>query len=377
MQILTVDIGTGTQDILLWDTALSLENAYKLVLPAPTMQIRTKIQAATARGEDLLLTGATMGGGPCHWAAEAHIQAGYRMFATEQAAKTFNDDLEWVEGEMGVRVVSDAEVASLDGMTRIEMKDFDPQQLEATFFRYGVPFDPEAIGLAVFDHGAAPPDVSDRKFRFDYLQSRLEMDPHLFSFAFRAGEVPLELTRMQSVVHSADPLDGELVLMDTAPAAVLGGIQDPQVRSHERMLVVNIGNFHTLAFRLDGNLITGLFEHHTGMLEPARLEDYLMRLAAGTLTREEVFDDQGHGALILDDHAWEPGSFSLIVTGPRRTMMSASYLHPYFAVPYGDMMLAGCYGLIVAISERYPEFREAILPPLRSQMSETAPWDVL
>jgi uncharacterized protein (DUF1786 family) len=229
----------------------------------------------------------------------------------------------------------------------------------------------------VFDHGAAPPDVSDRKFRFDYIQKRLKSDPHLVSFAFRTADVPPELTRMQSVVRSATPLNGELVLMDTAPAAVLGGIQDPQVRTHERTLVVNIGNFHTLAFRLEGDLITGLFEHHTGMLDPTRLEDYLLRLAAGSLTREEVFDDQGHGALILDGLAWEPGSYKLVVTGPRRTMISASTLDPYFAVPFGDMMLAGCYGLTVAIAERYPKFQEAIQTQLRAKQSDTAPWDVL
>jgi hypothetical protein len=113
------------------------------------------------------------------------------------------------------------------------------------------------------------------------------------------------------------------------------------------------------------------------MLDPARLEDYLLRLATGTLTREEVFDDQGHGALILDDHTWEPGSYSLVVTGPRRTMLSSSDLHPYFAVPYGDMMLAGCYGLVVAIAERCPEYRSTIQSQLFSTQHDTAPWDVL
>ena len=34
-------------------------------------------------------------------------------------------------------------------------------------------------------------------------------------------------------------------------------------------LVANIGNLHTLAFRMNENSIEGTFEHHTGMLDEA------------------------------------------------------------------------------------------------------------
>ena len=34
-----------------------------------------------------------MGGGPCQWAAQAHPRAGLPVFATPDAARTFNDDL--------------------------------------------------------------------------------------------------------------------------------------------------------------------------------------------------------------------------------------------------------------------------------------------
>ncbi|MER3515433.1 MAG: pyruvate formate lyase-activating protein, partial [Chloroflexota bacterium] len=39
MRILAVDVGTGTQDILLYDSDVELENCLKLVMPAPTMLI--------------------------------------------------------------------------------------------------------------------------------------------------------------------------------------------------------------------------------------------------------------------------------------------------------------------------------------------------
>ncbi|MFH1003189.1 MAG: pyruvate formate lyase-activating protein, partial [Chloroflexota bacterium] len=68
MRLLAVDIGAGTQDILLLDTGQPVENAVQLVLPSPTVLVARQIGAATARGEALLLTGDIMGGGPCTWA---------------------------------------------------------------------------------------------------------------------------------------------------------------------------------------------------------------------------------------------------------------------------------------------------------------------
>jgi len=78
MRILAVDVGTGTQDVLLFDTTREPENALKMVMPSPTQLLAERIREATRAGEDLLLTGVTMGGGPCAWAADEHIKAGHR-----------------------------------------------------------------------------------------------------------------------------------------------------------------------------------------------------------------------------------------------------------------------------------------------------------
>ena len=81
MHILAVDIGTGTQDVLLFDTDKEPENAMNLVMPSPTVLLAQAIRAITQTGDDLLLVGVTMGGGPCTWAVEEHLQAGHRVFA--------------------------------------------------------------------------------------------------------------------------------------------------------------------------------------------------------------------------------------------------------------------------------------------------------
>src|SRR5215211_1031535 len=108
MQVLTVDVGTGTQDILLFDSHREIENCFKLVLPSPTVVAADRIRNATAQRKRLVLRGVTMGGGPCHWAATDHVRAGLPTFATPEAARTFDDDLDAVD-EMGIAVISDDE----------------------------------------------------------------------------------------------------------------------------------------------------------------------------------------------------------------------------------------------------------------------------
>src|SRR3984893_2931237 len=113
MQILTVDVGTGTQDVLLFDSERDLENCFKLVLPSPTVAVADRVRAATRAGRRLVLQGVTMGGGPSHWATMDHVRAGLQAFATPDAARTFDDDLAAV-AEMGIQVVSDDEAVTLD-----------------------------------------------------------------------------------------------------------------------------------------------------------------------------------------------------------------------------------------------------------------------
>src|SRR6266566_8117211 len=97
LRILAVDIGTGTQDILFFESGKTIENCFKLVMPSPTVIIAERIKRASERGQALLLTGVTMGGGPCHWAARDHARAGHAVAVTAEAGRTFDDDLTMVE----------------------------------------------------------------------------------------------------------------------------------------------------------------------------------------------------------------------------------------------------------------------------------------
>ncbi|HEX8992907.1 MAG TPA: DUF1786 family protein, partial [Anaerolineales bacterium] len=175
MRILTIDIGTGTQDIYLYDSRLDIENGFKLVLPSPTMMMYRRIREATGSGSPVVLTGYQMGGGPSAWAAEAHARAGFPIYATPDAARTLNDELEKVEAA-GIRVISEDEALSLPaGVIRLQFRDFDFDGIARAFAGFGISLrDLAAVAVAVFDHGAAPAGVSDRKFRFDYLDRRIK-----------------------------------------------------------------------------------------------------------------------------------------------------------------------------------------------------------
>ncbi len=379
MKILCLDIGTGTQDIYLFDSKQDIENGYKLVLPSPTLMVNRKLKSAALRGESVVLTGVTMGGGPSNWGAEEILKNGGKVFITEDAARTFNDDLDMVKAD-GYIIISDDEAISLpEKIQRFELCDLDFATIEQTFALYGVRLKGlDALAVAVFDHGAAPTDVSDRKFRFDYLDERIKQENRLSSFAFTRENIPPSMTRLKSVAASARNLDMPLVVMDTAPAAILGALFDPLVNRLSSKIITNVGNFHTLAFRLGPSGIEGLFEHHTGLIDRDKLENYLSALADGSLINQTIFDDHGHGALLYTDqkYTFPEAPFGVIVTGPRRGMMHESKLKPYYPAPFGDMMISGCFGLLAAVGDVIPELNDGIKEAMRfNRPGFRFPWE--
>ena len=399
MKILTVDIGTGTQDIFLYDSNLDIENGFKLVLPSPTMMVHRRLKQMIPARTPVLLTGHQMGGGPSAWAIEEYARAGIPVYMTPSAATTINDELEKVES-LGIKIISEDEVHGLSSTVhRLELKDFDFPLISKTFTDYDVSLnDLAAIAVAVFDHGNAPAGVSDRQFRFDYLDERIREKNSLSAFAYLSTGIPKIMSRLQSLAESAGELPCPLVVMDTAPAAVLGATFDSKLDFYHfgiksslptrgEMIICNVGNFHTLAFRLGEKGIEGVFEHHTGEIDLAKLEGLIRKLADGSLKHQDVFDDMGHGALMYTKKVFEFGKddFDVVVTGPRRSMFSLTpslsrgergNLRPYFAVPFGDMMIAGCFGLLAATADVLPEFNETIYASLNGKGKRgVAPWD--
>ncbi len=341
MALLAVDVGAGTQDILLRVAGVPLENSAKMVMPSRTVIVGKQIDGARLRGRDVYLSGTTMGGGASTRAAKRQIEAGLRIFASPKAALTFNDDLERVR-EMGVVISEEAPPEA----EVVEMGDLDLSALKATFERFGLEM-PKDAAVAVQDHGYSP-ERSNRIVRIEEMAKILNSGGDIRSFAYL--EPPTQFNRMRATKEILDSFGFRPLIMDTGPSAIFGAIQDP--RSVEPVLVLNAGNGHTVGAVVAEERITALFEHHTSALTAEKLLHFSKELCEGTITNREVFEDGGHGAVVVE----APGAGkirSVVVTGPNRGRFIESglleKLGPVIsAAPGGDMMITGCLGLVEA-----------------------------
>ena len=357
MRILAIDMGTGTQDILVFDSEVDIENSVKLVMPSATEIAARRIRRAAAERRPVVLSGTIAGGGPCAWALEDYLREGGVVYATEIAAQTLDDDLDRVR-ELGVVLVSEDEVHTIDAVV-VELRDLDLVAIRQalTAFEAGANFDGFALGC--LDHGAAPPGVSDRLFRFEYLRRTVESRNDLLAFATRSEDLAPSLTRARALCTSAG-VEAPVAFMDTGPAAALGALHDERVAAADEALVMNLGNMHLLAFHLRGRRIASLFEHHTGEVTSEQIEGFARQLMTGDLEHEAIFNSKGHGAYHADRALVKQAMPTIVAaTGPQRRKIRDGSLAPYFAAPHGDMMIGGCFGLLRAYAEVYPEAREA------------------
>jgi uncharacterized protein (DUF1786 family) len=266
-----------------------------------------------------------------------HMRAGYPVAMTPRSALTIRDNLDQVR-ERGYTITVDP--PDLPDLATLRTRDVDLAVLANALSPFGVAI-PETVAVAVQDHGECLVG-SNRRFRFELWQDFVEGGGKILDLAY--PEPPPCYTRMLAVQQDAPGA----VLMDTGPAALWGMLEDGRVAAHsdQGFIAVNVGNQHTLGVLLRGERILGLFEHHTVLMSTEKLLQLVNQLRAGTLSDEEVFADNGHGAFIHPDYSPGNGFNFVAVTGPQRHL--AADLGYYFAVPYGDMMLTGCFGLVTA-----------------------------
>ncbi len=340
MKILAVDIGVGTQDIMLYDTDHPIENSVKMVMPSPTKILAKRIRN---HHNDILINGDTMGGGPVNKAVKNHIGRGYKVVMTEKSARTIRDDISRVKA-LGIEIIPEEEKHPELG--KVELKDVDLEAIEGALSKFDVRLDFDHIGVAVQDHGYMD-GVGDRNFRFMKIKERLDVpkDPEEFAYY---GEVPEYFTRMNGVLNT---LKGyKLTIMDSKFASVCGATCDDYVKDLDSYIIMDIGNGHTLAAAFQNGKIIGVFEHHTRSLDPDKIKYLLEKLKDGTITHEEVHDDGGHGA-------WATGPMNgfecVVATGPMRRILQKTDLKVHYAAPVGDVMMTGPAGLIKAIMSRY------------------------
>ena len=338
MRILAIDVGTGTQDIMIYDTEKELENSIKLVLPSPHLYISQMIRECE---NDIYFDGDIMGGGKIKNTILEHMEKGYRVVMEPTCAKTIRDDLEQVKS-FGIEIADNKE--SYESFTRITLGDINITKLSEFLLGYDLEFDFDEIAIAVQDHGYSP-DMGDRDFRFEKIREKVQKPISPLEFGFRDDTLPDYFTRMQAVRRQVanEGRDELPLVMDTKFASIAGMCYDEIAEKLNSYIVIDIGNGHTTAASIEGGKIQGVFEHHTSSLTGESLERYIKRLASGEITHEEVYNDHGHGAHVLNPISEIE---KVIVSGPKRELIEKTNLDWHHAAPGGDVMMTGTVGLI-------------------------------
>jgi uncharacterized protein (DUF1786 family) len=356
MKILALDIGAGTEDIFLFDSQKkNIENCIKFVLPSPSRVFAAKVRESTRRGKDVLVKGDVIGGGSFSVALKDHIEQALRVIMTEKAAYTVRNDLDEVR-KLGIEVVEkESELEGFNGEI-LTIGEVNLIQLQKFLAKFGETLtDLDVVAIAVQDHGVFPKGMSNRRFRINKMRELLEANPKPENFAFMEDEIPPFFLRMTSAAQASrrQLSKAKVLLMDTSPDAILGCLKDPIVKGNDQVLAVNVGNGHTIAALISMGKMVGIMEHHTRLLNPEKIERFLVDFADGKLTDEEVFKDDGHGLFFLS----EPPTFSkidmVIATGPNRNMLAKTNLSVHFAAPAGDVMMTGPIGLVEAAKRKF------------------------
>jgi uncharacterized protein (DUF1786 family) len=355
VKVLALDIGAGTEDVLLFDSQKkNIENCIKLVLPSPSPVFATKVREATQLHRDIFVRGDIIGGGAFSNALKEHVDKGFRVIITEKAAYTVRNDLDEVQ-QLGIEVVKgETKPKWFQGET-LTTEEINLEQLQTFLTAFSETFaDIDVVAIAVQDHGVFPKGTSNRRFRIQKIKELLKENPKPENLAFKEEEIPPCFLRMKSAAEASRRQlpNAKVLLMDTAPDAILGCMKDPAAEKSDPVLAVNLGNGHTMAAIISHGEIIGVMEHHTRLLTPQKIERLLVDFADGKLTDAQVFQDSGHGLFFLA----EPPGFSrmqkIAATGPNRSLLSDTKLQIHFAAPAGDVMMTGPVGLVYAAKRK-------------------------
>jgi uncharacterized protein (DUF1786 family) len=269
---------------------------------------------------------------------------------TPTAAYSIRNNLSEVE-EIGVKIVDEKS----RGFTPLSLDDLRLDSIELVLNGFSETLmDVDVCAVSVKDHGAPPAGISNRVFRLENYKRLLEDDNRFSSFLYEGSDVPDYYLRMNSAVDAVNDSLGDVsvYLMDTSISALAGCLEDSRMFNRDPSLVVNIGNGHTVAAAISGDRILSFFEHHTGRLNQEKLEYYLKSLCEGEIENEDVYNDGGHGAAVIEN----PPGFQRIdiisITGPRRKLLEGSKFEFIQASPGGDVMMTGTLGMLKVIQER-------------------------
>ncbi len=348
MRFLIIDIGAGTMDILCYDSDLSVH--YKAVVRSPALTVAEKLSAMDS---NLLITGVEMGGGSMGGLLREKAKK-FEIIISKSASSTINHDVAKVQS-LGVTVVDDEEAERIKKSgkyTHLDISDLEYERIKRIVEGMGVPFSFDVLGLCAQDHGVPEPGISHLDYRHNIFKEKLDKKPFPHEALYESCEIPADFNRLKSISKRAKLFPaGEIYVMDSGMAAILGGTLDPIAVQKDKIIVLDIATSHTVGAAFGRGELAGFFEYHTKDITREILETLLVRLADGKLDHAEILEQGGHGAYTRKSFGFE--NLELILsTGPKRALANGSKLDIVPGAPIGDNMMTGTAGVLEAIRRK-------------------------
>jgi len=357
LRILALDIGSGTEDILLYDDQKELENCIKIVLPSPATVYSKKIKCFTKLRSNLFIKGETIGGGTFSEALKSHLNEGLKVILTKNVAYSIRNKLEEVETQ-GFQIIEEEKPpADFYGET-LEVREININIIQKFLNEFQEDLSNiDIVAIAVQDHGTPTNEISNRKFRLNQIERKLKYYPKLESLAYEEDELPNHFIRMTSAIRSSNSQmpEAKTIVMDTSMAAILGCLEDQKVSDATTILSANIGNDHFTASIISEGNVLALLEHHTSLITPPKIESLVKDFIKGEISNDSIFEDGGHGAFYTITPTKIPEIDIIVITGPNRAKIKKTNIAAHFAAPGGDMMMTGPIGLIKAAKYKLKE----------------------
>ncbi len=349
-RFLAIDVGAGTLDAMFLDTRSG--DQFKFVAKSPTRVLAEKID--TCKSEQILITGRQMGGGPVSEAIRKKATE-CTVMMTRSAAETIHHRMEKVRN-LGVTLIPQR-VAQKKRKSRnvswFKTGDVPVKDLITVFRAMGIKPAVDFLGIAVQDHGTPKMKISTLDFRHTIFQEIIEASPKPSAFLFASDRIAPYLRRMRAVAMDSVPFpSGKVYVMDTGMAAILGASSAPAAFEKKAIIVLDVATSHTLGALVMGDEIGGFFEYHTSELTPSILKSLIIDLADGKLSHAKIRSEGGHGAYVRKSVGFKQIEL-ILATGPRRKILEHVGIdNIVLGAPFGDNMMTGTAGLILAIAER-------------------------
>lgn len=330
--VLCIDIGSRTQDALLYTRGENPANTPRMVLPSPALVLARRIAAHTDTGLGVYLHGTIMGDGFVQ-ALSRHLDAG-RIAAMHPATAaafaangvTLPPALAFVE-------------KCPENCSPLQTGDVDLSFWKTICGHVGLEM-PLQIAVAARDLGdgahTAPSGMSvwrDTLFHAGSSGVPVETLVHAAAPASLA-----RLTAIQSVTGGP--------VADSGAAALLGllCVHSIAERSHrEGLLLVNAGNSHITAFLVYRERVFGVYEHYTFGIDSEQLTKDFTDFRLGWLPGESVVATGGRGCLFVDLPPEAEGFKAAYITGPQRDLLRGM---GQMAAAFDDVAQTGCFGLL-------------------------------